>query len=126
MSEMSLTFKLCRELIEFLGEEQVKCFTDTIDYMRLDTTLLMKEMGRERWKMYYQGAVWINEDEGTVGAGDVAVPIEKEDEMVEKLKKFGCPPDYIHRHPEFKTSHIHFSDCPIKGRVREFAELVSG
>jgi hypothetical protein len=103
----------------------VRCYPDTIDYKRSDTFKLMKEMGKEHFSAYYTGSVWVNESKGTVGAGDVVVPIEKTDEMVKKLRDFGCPPAYVHRHPEFKTAHIHLSDCPIRDRVREFARLVS-
>jgi hypothetical protein len=45
--------------------------------------------------------------------------------MVSRLREFGCPPEYIHRHPEFGTSHIHLSDCPIRDRVAQFAKLIS-
>jgi hypothetical protein len=122
---MSLTQRLCRELIKFLGGEFVQCYADTIDYKRHDTAQLMKELRKETWRGYYIGSVWINEARGVVGAGDVVVPIEKTTEMAEKLKSFGCPPAYIHEHPEFKTSHVHFSNCPISNRVREFARLIS-
>lgn len=118
-----ITRKLCDELIKFLGDKLVRCYTDTIDYKRFDTYELMK--GREAWSAYYTGSVWIDESEGTVGAGDVVTPIEKEDEMVKKLHGFGCPPAYVHKHPEFGTSHIHLAKCPIRDRVREFARLVS-
>jgi len=121
----SITRQLCRELAEFLGPELVKCYTDTIDYKRADTYKLMKELGKETWSAYFTGSIFINESKGTVGAGDVVTPIEKEGEMVKKLHEFGCPPAYIHKHPEFGTSHIHLEDCPIKDRVREFAKLVS-
>lgn len=122
---MSLTSRLCRELEKFLGAELVKCRTDTVDYMRIDTYRLMKEMGKERWKPYYEASIWINESAGTIGAGDVVVPIELTDEMVSKLESFGCKPAYIHKHEEFKTSHIHLVDCPIRSRESRFAELVS-
>jgi len=120
-----LTSKLCRELVRFLGEELVNCHADTVDYRRIDTDMLMKSMGKTRWRVYYEGSVWIDESKGTVGAGDVVVPIELEGEMVKRLEAFSCKPEYIHRHPEFGTSHIHLSDCRIRDRVSEFARLVS-
>jgi hypothetical protein len=120
-----LTRQLCRELAEFLAPELVKCFPDTIDYKRIDTHKLMKEMGKEVWSSYYTGSVWIDESKGIVGAGDVVVPIELTREMEKKLREFGCPPAYVHEHPEFRTSHIHISDCNIRNKTREFAKLVS-
>jgi len=119
------TRELCEELRRFLGAELVKCYKDTIDYKRMDTYRLMKEMGKEKWSAYYTGSVWIDERKGTIGSGDVVVPLELKDEMVKKLKAFSCSPAYIHEHPEFRTAHIHIEDCPIRGRERKFAETVS-
>lgn len=119
-----ITNKICEELKRFLGVELVKCYTDTIDYIRPDTYVLMKRMGKEAWKAYYQGSIWVNESKGEIGAGDVVTPLEKESEMVDRLRKFGCPPAYIHQHPEFNTSHIHIDSCKVKGRELEFVKLI--
>ena len=108
--------------MRFLGD-LVKCYADTIDYMRIDTAMLMRNMGKERWRAYYSGSVYIQD--GKIEAGDVVVPIDMEKEMVKRLKEFGCPPEYIHRHPEFNTSHIHLSGCHIGGKERQFARIVS-
>jgi len=120
-----ITSKICEELKRFLGAELVNCYTDTIDYTRPDTYALMKRMGKEIWKAYYQGSIWMNENRGEV-SGDVVTPLEKETETIERLKKFGCPPEYIHRHTEFNTCHIHISDCKVRGRELEFVKVILG
>jgi len=117
---------VCRELMKLLGPELVRCHRDTVDYFRRDTHKLMKEMNKEVWSAYYEGSLWVNELKGVVGAGDVVVPTELEAEMVERLKEFGCSPAYVHRHPEFRTSHIHLSDCHVRGREGRFCELITG
>jgi hypothetical protein len=121
-----ITNRICEELKRFLGAELVNCYTDTIDYIRPDTYALMKRMGKEAWRAYYQGSIWVNEDKGEIGAGDVVTPLEKESETVERLKSFGCPPEYIHRHTEFNTCHIHISECKVKGRELEFVKIILG
>jgi hypothetical protein len=121
----SLTEELCRELRRFLRPHLVRCYKDTIDYKRLDTYVLMERRNKKAWSVYYTGSLWIDESKESIGAGDIVIPIEKEEAMVKKLHEFSCAPEFIHRHPEFGTSHVHLSNCPIKNRVRDFAKLIS-
>jgi len=121
---MTTTSNLCRELREFLND-LVRCYTDTIDYIRTDVYRRMLEMKKELWRGYYTGAVWINEKTGCIEAGDVVVLLEDMNRMMEALKKFGCKLGYIHQHHEFGTAHIHIESCPIRGREREFAKLIT-
>ncbi|MEM4977395.1 MAG: hypothetical protein QXT64_08735 [Desulfurococcaceae archaeon] len=122
---MSISEKLCRNLIEFLGPELVRCWADTIDYQRLDTYSRMKERKMTEWRAYYTGSLWVNERKGTVDAGDVVGLLEMADELARRVRGFGCRVTEIHRYPQFGTAHIHLTECPVKGKEREFARLIT-
>jgi len=86
--------------------------------------MLMKQLKHERWEPYYTSSIYIDEDKGIVSEGDIAVPTEKKDEMIDKLKKFKCRVKYTHKHRLLGTMHVHFT-CRIRGREKSFAELIT-
>jgi len=114
--------RLCRELARFIGEPFVQCYTDTVSYTRPDSLEALKKKGKARFVGYATGAFFILDD--VIRSGDVVVPLELVEEKIRELERFGCPPQYIHRHEEFGTGHIHIGNCVIRGRHRQFARIV--
>lgn len=114
---------LCESLKNLLGIARVRCYGDTIDYTRPDALEEINKRSKSEWKAYATGSVFILRDK--VEAGDVVVPLDKQEEMEQRLTSYGCPPKYVHRHEQFGTAHIHIERCPIRGREREFARIVS-
>jgi hypothetical protein len=85
----------------------------------------MLDMKNERYKPWYTAAIWIDEEKGNVGSGDVVVPIELTENMKEKLMSFGCKIPYIHTYENFKVSHVHIEDCHVLNKIKEFVSLIS-
>jgi hypothetical protein len=104
----------------------VNCYTDTIDFTKPEVATIMRARSKEKWiPSYGTGSIAIDEATRSIMAGDVVVPIGREEETKRGLQEQGCRVTYVHTHPEFGVSHVHLV-CPEVKYPTSIARVLAG